>query len=301
MKSAREILSAPFDPRIFQIVSLSLLLVWGLLFLHFDLAPSRVAVIVLSALFVQWGCTKLWRLPRFDPKSAMISALSLCLLLRTGSQAIVLLAVVITIGSKFVIRVRGKHVFNPTNFGIVASMLLTHSAWVSPGQWGNTAFFGFLMLCLGGLVVNRAARSDVTYAFLGFYVAMVLARFLWLGDPLSIPIHRLQSGALLLFAFFMISDPKTTPDSRTGRIAFAFLVAALSYYIQFKMFRSDALLWALAATSPLVPIIDFLFRDRRYEWSQTTRALTPSHQGEHHAKTHLAPLTVSAGAVVTGS
>ena len=39
--------------------------------------------------------------------------------------------------------------------------------WVSPGQWGSVAFFGFLIACLGGLVVNRAARSDVTFAFLG--------------------------------------------------------------------------------------------------------------------------------------
>ena len=95
-------------------------------------------------------------------------------------------------------------------------MLLTGQVWVSPGQWGNVAFFAFLMACLGGLVVNRAARSDVTFAFIAFYMTLVFGRSLWLGEPLAIPLHRLQSGALLLFTFFMISDPRTTPNSRAG-------------------------------------------------------------------------------------
>ena len=87
-------------------------------------------------------------------------------------------------------------------------MLLTGQVWVSPGQWGNVAFFAFLMACLGGLVVNRAARSDVTYAFIVFYMALVFGRSIWLGEPMAIPLHRLENGALLLFTFFMISDPQ---------------------------------------------------------------------------------------------
>src|SRR5207247_1579437 len=77
----------------------------------------------------------------------------------------------------------------------------------------------------GGIVVNRAARADVTYAFIAFYAALVFGRSIYLGEPLTIPLHRLESGALLLFTFFMISDPKTTPDSRAGRLLFAALVA----------------------------------------------------------------------------
>ena len=64
-------------------------------------------------------------------------------------------------------------------------MLATGQVWVSPAQWGNVAFFAFLMACLGGLVVNRAARSDVTFAFIVFYMALVFGRSLWLGEPLD--------------------------------------------------------------------------------------------------------------------
>ena len=148
------------------------------------------------------------------------------------------------------IRVRGKHVFNPTNFAIVA-LLLTGQAWVSPGQWGSAAFFGFLLACLGGLVVNRAARSDVTLAFLaGLRGPRVRAAPLWLGEPMAIPIHRLQNGALLIFAFFMISDPRTTPDRRAGRVLFALLVALGAAYVQFRLFRTNGLLWSLAVVRP---------------------------------------------------
>ena len=197
-------------------------------------------------------------LPAFDPRSALISGLSLCLLLRTNSLTLAVAAAVVTIASKFVIRINGKHLFNPTNFGIVAMMLLTGQVWVSPGQWGNVAFFAFLMACLGGLVVNRAARSDVTFAFIAFYMALVFGRSIWLGEPLAIPLHRLQSGALLLFTFFMISDPRTTPNSRAGRIVFALLVACGAWYIQFRLFRTNGLLWSLALCSMTVPLIDWL-------------------------------------------
>jgi Na+-transporting NADH:ubiquinone oxidoreductase subunit NqrB len=174
---------------------------------------------------------------------------------------------VIAVGSKFVIRVRGKHVFNPTDGAIAAVLLLTRDVWVSPGQWGNVTFFAFLITCLGGLVVNRAARSDVTYAFILFYCALMFGRSLYLGEPMTIPLHRLENGALLLFTFFMISDPKTTPDTRTGRIFFAGIVAVGAWYIQFRLFRTNGPIWSLAICSLFVPVIDLILRGSRHVWT----------------------------------
>src|SRR5262249_17045747 len=159
-----------------------------------------------TALLTQWAGSRLAGIA-YEPRSALISGLSLCLLLRTNHALFAMLAAVLAVGGKFVLRWRGKHVFNPTNFGIVALMLWRAPVWVSPGQWGNVAFFGFLLVCLGGLVVYRAARSDVTLAFILFYGALVVLRSAQVQEPLAIPLHRLQSGALLIFSFFMISDP----------------------------------------------------------------------------------------------
>jgi Na+-transporting NADH:ubiquinone oxidoreductase subunit NqrB len=255
------------DPRLYQIGALGALLAYGLAVLRFDLTLPRAGLILASALGAQYACTRIWRLPAFDPKSALISALSLCLLLRTNSAALALLAASITIASKFLLRWDGKHLFNPTNFGLVALMLATGRAWISPGQWGSGAFLGFLLACAGGLVVHRAARSDVTLAFLVSWILLLFGRSLWLGEPLSIPLHRLESGALLLFAFFMISDPKTTPDSRAGRILFAALVALGAAFIQFRLFRTNGLLWSLAFFSLFVPLIDRLLPGTRYAWA----------------------------------
>ncbi|HYR58532.1 MAG TPA: RnfABCDGE type electron transport complex subunit D [Chthoniobacteraceae bacterium] len=255
------------DPRVYQITALAGLLAYGIGWLDFEIGSAPAAVTLGSALLAQWACTRAWRLPRFEAKSALISALSLCLLCRSNELWLAAACAAAAIASKFILRWRGKHIFNPTNFGLVLMLALADGrVWVSPGQWGNVAFFGFLMACLGGLVVNRAARSDVTFAFLGFYLALVFGRSIWLGEPLAIPLHRLQSGALLLFAFFMVSDPKTTPDSRAGRIIFAALIAAGAWFVTFRMFRTNGLLWSLALGSLAVPLIDRLLPGARYDW-----------------------------------
>jgi len=256
------------DPRIYQISALAGLLIYGLGWLDFEIGAPQAVMTLGGALITQWICSRIWKVERFDPRSALISGLSLCLLLRTNHVALAAAGAVIAIASKFVLRVRGKHIFNPTNFGLVAMMLATNGAvWVSPGQWGNVAFFGFLMVCVGGLVVMRAGRSDVTLAFLGAYLALVIGRSLWLGEPMAIPLHRLQSGALLLFAFFMISDPRTTPDSRLGRILFAAVVAYGAWLVQFRHFRTNGPLWSLALLALAVPLIDWLLPSSRYRWA----------------------------------
>ena len=200
------------DPRVYQILVLASLLVYGVVGLDFDVRPLTAVAIVLTALAVQYLGGRLAGLDRFEPKSALISALSLCLLLRTGSPVWAMAAAALAVGSKFVLRVRGKHVFNPTNFAIVALMVTTGKVWVSPGQWGSAAFFAFLLLCLGGLVVNRAARSDVTFAFLASYFAVLFGRAAWLGQPWSVPLHQLASGAFLLNAIHFEDDAEPVAD-----------------------------------------------------------------------------------------
>src|SRR5262249_39073136 len=151
--------------RLYQIATLSGLLLYGVTRLDFEITPPRIVLLLGATLLTQLACTRLWKLPKFDPLSALISGLSLCLLLRTNSAMLAVAAALMAIGSKFALRIRGKHLFNPTNIGLVALILVTGQVWVSPGQWGNVAFLAFLFACLGGLVVNRAGRSDVTFAF----------------------------------------------------------------------------------------------------------------------------------------
>ena len=259
------------DPRVYQIATLTALLLYGVHALDFEIGAAQAVVTLTAALAAQWLCTRFLAGPSaFEPRSALISGLSLCLLLRTNSLWLAAAAPAAAVASKFLLRWRGKHLFNPTNFALVALLLCADGcAWVSPGQWGSVAFFAFAMVCLGGLVVTRAGRADVALAFLACYLGLLFARSAYLGEPLAIPCHRVQSGTLLLFAFFMISDPRTTPDSRTGRLVFAALVACGGWYVQFRLFRTNGLLWSLAAFSLLVPGLDWLLPGERHRWRRS--------------------------------
>ena len=123
------------DPRLYQIGTLASLLIYGMGWLDFDITVSRVVLLLATVLATQWICDRSVGGPPFgsSARSALISGLSLCLLLRTNRAELAVLAAIVTIASKFLVRIDGKHVFNPTNGGIVAILLLTNQVWVSPG------------------------------------------------------------------------------------------------------------------------------------------------------------------------
>ncbi len=256
------------DPRCYQIAVLGTLVAYGILALDFGIRLENAIAIAITALLVQFAGTRAAGLPRFDPLSAIITSLSLTLLLRTDLVALAALAALIAISSKFLVRIRGKHVFNPANLAIVTLMASSDHAWISSGQWGSAALGAFALACLGFIVLTRARRAETTVGFLAFYGLLLFGRALWLGDPLAIPLHQVQSGALLVFAFFMISDPKTTPDTATGRIVYAMLVAATAFAIQYLLYQPHGPILALVVTAPLVPVIDYLLRGTNYRWTR---------------------------------
>lgn len=254
------------DPRCYQIAVLCSLLLFGIIGLDFGIRWQNAIAVGATALGVQWLGTRLSGLPRFDPLSPLITCLSLTLLLRTDMVSMAALAAAIAIGSKFLIRVRGKHIFNPANIAIVILTLSSQHAWISTGQWGNAAIGAFALACLGFLVLTRAKRAETTLAFLGAYATLIVARALWLGDPLAIPLHQLSNGALLIFAFFMISDPKTSPDAALARIIYGTAVAGVALFIQFVLYEPGAPVLALIVCAPFVPLLDAVFSGRIYRW-----------------------------------
>ena len=122
------------DPRLYQIAILSCLLVYGVGRLHFDVSVDRIGLTLTTCLATQYLCTRLWTLPRFDPRSPVISGLSLCLLLRTDLAALVVATAIVTVASKFLLRVGGRHLFNPTNVGLVVMMRRPARSGCRPGS-----------------------------------------------------------------------------------------------------------------------------------------------------------------------
>ncbi|MBW4472099.1 MAG: RnfABCDGE type electron transport complex subunit D [Stenomitos rutilans HA7619-LM2] len=198
--------------------------------------------------------------------SALVTSLGLSILVRADHYSTMVLACVAAIASKFLIRVNGKHVFNPGNFGIVAALILTPDAWVSPGQWGEEGWYALMFLSCGGLVVGRVGRWDTTIAFLGSYAVLEAIRNILLGWTWDVWAHRLMSGSLLMFSLFMITDPRTIPNARIGRVLWAMAIALLTFFLRNYLFLSTAVFWALFALAPLSILIDAVFPGDRFVW-----------------------------------
>jgi Na+-transporting NADH:ubiquinone oxidoreductase subunit NqrB len=258
------------DARHLQIGALASLLLTNFAAIDFGARPLASAYALGSCLLAQVLCSRLAK-TSLDLRSPLITGLSLSLLLRAEEPWMHAIAGLIAVGSKFLLRIDGKHILNPAGFAIVALLMLQTGVWISPGQWGASLWFAALLGLLAVLVLQAARRADIAIYFLASHAALLGARALWLGDPWAIPLHQLQSGSLLIFAFFMISDPRTSADSSRGRFLFAFAVAALGHYLAFFVQMRPALYFALIALSPATLLIDRILPAPRFAWRAPAR------------------------------
>jgi enediyne biosynthesis protein E5 len=257
--------SFDFDPRYGQMAAQCTLLLVELVWLDFGPSLLQAAVFIVTALLMEAirahrsGTAQNW-------KSAASTGLSLSLLLRTHNPLLWIGASVIAMESKYLIRINGKHLFNPSAFAIVVLLLSTSQVWVSPGQWGTRLWLLALAGSMGCLILSRVARLDIACAFLCTHAALLLFRAWSLGDPLAIPLHQVQSGALLIFALFMLTDPRSTPDRRTGRLVFGAVTAGIAHILLFRFQIREGLLFALILVSGTTPLIDRLWSGPRFAW-----------------------------------
>jgi Na+-transporting NADH:ubiquinone oxidoreductase subunit NqrB len=271
------------DARHFQILFQAGFLVYGMAVLQWDAEWLRYAVLIgtclaAQSLFVRWK-----RLPWHSLKSAMVTGLGLCLLLKADATWVLVLAAVAAIASKFLIRVDGKHVFNPGNLGIGVAVLLTGQAWVSPGQWGNGAALALMVGAAGCMVVLRVGRIDTSAAFLGAFALLDFGRqVLYLGWEPEVWLNRMGNGSLLLFAFFMITDPRTTPKAQGARIGWSIAIAGLAFALGWRWWVNATPLWALLIVSAITPALDRVWKGEAFHWVRDARrpsaAIHPSHQ-----------------------
>lgn len=293
----------PFqDARYAQIIALSLFLMLGVWTRDWNVCGDRLAAIFaacwLTQLFLSL-CVNLAKRRQNDDlilvrpsflqsisdllaldslKSAAITALGLALLLRSNHLSTLILASCLAIASKFILRMKGKHFFNPANFGIIGVLLLTQDAWVSPGQWGTESGYLLLFLAIGGLILRKVGRWDTSMVFFGTYGGLLLLRNVWLGWGGDVSLHQLTGGSLWIFAFFMITDPRSIPDSAKGRILWAMGIGLLTFSLQFGLYLTTAPFWALFCISPFTPLFDAVWTAPRFTWQplKTQRSPSPS-------------------------
>ena len=264
------------DARYFQIIFQSVFLSYGIFFLHWKHENWLYATYFTTSLTVQFVCEYflgkqhipfLQRIKNGIP-SVLISSFGLSLLLKTNYWWVAAFAAGVSILSKYILRINGKHIFNPSALGIAVAILLTGNAWISPGQWGSGVVILFGVCCLGFIVVSRVQKLDVTLAFLGTFAGLIFIRqIIYLGWPMDHFLQSVSTGSLLLFSFFMITDPKTIPNHIVVRIVWSAAIAAVAFYLTAFKFMNGAPIFVLVLAQLLVPILDKFFKAKKFEWT----------------------------------
>lgn len=188
--------------------------------------------------------------------SAYITGISVGILIRSTSIWPYIITSVLSIMSKYILKYKGRHLWNPSNFGI--SWMLFMAPLDVAGlsiQWGSN-FLGLAVIWVLGLaIVYRAKRFHVTIAYVISFVILAYVRSLIVGDSFLAEVSPLTGPMYQLFIFFMITDPGTSVSTRKGRIIVVILVALVEFVLRLNSFIY-APFYALFLVGPIAKYID---------------------------------------------
>lgn len=252
-------LANPFIPPLF----ITLILLAGNLSYGILESYSKTLLAITTSVIAELVLGRIFRGKWPHPASAYISGISVGILLRSPAFWPYALCSLLSITSKYVLRFRGRHLWNPSNFGICVMLFLAAQSVASLSiQWGNN--FGSLIVIwgLGSVILWRAKRFHVTAVYVVSFIALSFLRAHITGDPWQAEISPITGPMYQLFIFFMITDPKTTVSSRTGRCVVAFAVAALEMLMRLDS-SIYAPLYALFWVGPAALLIEMWLSSRR--------------------------------------
>ena len=232
----------PKDARHRQIFAQSSYLAFAVLVLGLRVPVWLLACFIGSCVLAQWALQPAW-LPakgtapsgapclKSTSLTAMITAMGLCLFLRTDSVVLACLAGFFAIASKFVITVGPRHPFNPANFALFTTLGLSVVSeqklfWTDAKQFGQSLGLIALVVVLGSITVSYAKVWRVTLGFLLSMAIFVSASFgLGQGNWAKVG-SILLNPTIWIFGFHMISDPKAVPQAAKSQVVFGSFVAA---------------------------------------------------------------------------
>jgi len=259
------------DPRIPFACILTAYAVLGCTVLGFNRTPLQILLTVAAGCGLDMGLHWLFcRRERLVPLSAYISMMSIALLLNySHNYYLLFLPVFFTIASKYVVTFRGRHIFNPSLFGLVCALLLGHGLYSSAPayQWGGSwAIAAFMITAACALFVFRIGRTPLIVSFLFFYALQTLLRAYILRDHLpmeTLILGTLTSARFYLFTFYMMTDPKTSPAGKWHQVGWSFVVVVVDLWFH-TLESLSTLFYALF----LVAAVRFLWLHCRALWNE---------------------------------
>lgn len=234
----------------------------------FRTGPGLLAATLGSAVITEMGFSAWIRGGLYSVQSAYISGVSMTILTKPQQGLLwpYVLGAAVSIASKYVFTWRGRHIWNPTNFGISVMLLIAPgSVSVLSSQFGNGNATLMVIWVVGALVASRARILHVTFSYLAAFLVLAYLRTLITGNAYTTEIAPITGPMYQLFLFFMITDPPTTVRSRKGRIFVAVLIAVVESAIRLtnefplpgtQMLLTAPPIFALAIVGPIAKIID---------------------------------------------
>jgi Na+-translocating ferredoxin:NAD+ oxidoreductase RnfD subunit len=207
--------------------------------------------------------------------SAYITGISVGILIRSPFLWPYVLCSMLAITSKYALRYKGRHLWNPSNFGIVTVLILTAPTAVLSIQWGNNLWAMVIIWILGSFIIWRIKRFHICATYILSFFFFSFLRTLITGYPFLAEISPITGPMYQLFVFFMITDPKTTVQSKTGQYIVPFAIALVEF-----IFRLDSFIYApFYALFIVGPVAMYL--ELRWKSQTSSRAVQP---GEHKDK-----------------
>lgn len=188
--------------------------------------------------------------------SAYISGISVGILVRSTEFWPYALCAAIAIASKYVIRLKGRHLWNPSNFAIAMMLLLAPFAVATLSvQWDNRPWAMLAIWTLGSVIVWRLRRFHICATYALSFVAFAWLRSVLTGHSFEAEVAPITGPMYQLFIFFMITDPKTTVKGKRAQIFVAFCVAAVEMVLRLNQ-NIHAPYYALFSVGPIAVLAD---------------------------------------------
>jgi enediyne biosynthesis protein E5 len=196
------------------------------------------------------------------PASAYISGISAGILVRSPLLWPYFLVSLVSITSKYVLRVRGRHIWNPTNFGVsAAAFLAPATVTVLSIQWGNVLAPMLIIWVLGAVIVWRVGRAHISATYVASFLFFSWVTSLITGNSWSASVAPITGPMYQLFIFFMVTDPKTTVRSTFWQCVVVFLIALVEMILRLNQILY-APFYALFIVGPLAMLVDLWRQDR---------------------------------------
>jgi len=251
-----------FDNRYVAPLFITLILLVGHLSYGILESYRKTALAIIAALCTELILGRIFFGKWLNLASAYITGISVGILVRSPAYWPFALCSVISIMSKYVLRVKGRHLWNPSNFGL--SVLFFLAAETVAGlsiQWGNFIWPMLVIWTLGSVIIWRARRFHISATYVISFFIFAFLRSWITHEPWQAEVAPITGPMYQLFVFFMITDPKTTVKSKIGQCVVAFLVAFAEFILRLAQVVY-APFYALFLVGPAANLIEIWWQSR---------------------------------------